>query len=689
MKNNKRKKKTRNKKEKFNYIKYCIIIIIIVLLGVGVYFFLTSKDDETNLTVLEKQWIVRNKKTLIDIDVPNNLSILADNGKGVVFDYLKKIEKDTELGFNKKSYNYMDDDVKTNELSILVLSNEDKIDKNDLLLAEDDYVLISKTEGFINNLNQVYNKKIGILKDTDSFISDSVGNSFSYTSYDDLNDLISSLEKGKINYAIVPRYYSLEDIVKNNLYINYSFKNLTNKIVLHLNSNKKLSSIMSKYLELFKSKNDLNSYENEYMDFYIKNTDITEVDTSSLSSKVYTYGYVKNNTYNMLNGNKLYGYAGEYMNMFSKMANIEFEYKEYQSSDKLKDAIKSGEVDVAFIDFDYSNEQGLYTVNSFDSSMLAISGTNYPITLKEGLENRNVYVLENSYLNQYLKDNYNIKINTASSITEKALSKGIFVLDEGDYYYNQKNKDLGNYYVLLKDTYQGNYKYFVKNSEQNMYDFIDFMLNYTSSDRVKINSINNLVLSSNNQGGFANTYLTIVLIIIIPIILCFIIFAYTKARKHSKLLHKEDVLKYNDMMTSLKNRNYLRAHIDEWDEMKITPRTIIIADLNNLKYINDNYGQEEGNILIKKAAAILINTQLEKSEIIRTDGNEFLIYLIGYNKTQVNTYIGKLSREFEKLPHGFGAAIGYSMIEDEIKTIDDAINEASIEMRMDKEQNYK
>ena len=143
------------------------------------------------------------------------------------------------------------------------------------------------------------------------------------------------------------------------------------------------------------------------------------------------------------------------------------------------------------------------------------------------------------------------------------------------------------------------------------------------------------------------------------------------------------------MLTSLKNRNYLMANIDEWDEMKVIPRTVIIADLNNLKYINDNYGQEEGNMLIKKAAAILINTQLEKSEIIRTDGNEFLIYLIGYNKTQVNTYINKLSREFEKLPHGFGAAIGYSMIEDEIKTIDDAINEASIEMRMDKEQNYK
>ena len=172
-------------------------------------------------------------------------------------------------------------------------------------------------------------------------------------------------------------------------------------------------------------------------------------------------------------------------------------------------------------------------------------------------------------------------------------------------------------------------------------------------------------------------------------IILFILLAVSKARKNVKLLHKEDRLKYHDMLTSLKNRNYLRAHVDEWDEAKITPRTVIIADLNKLKYVNDNYGSAEGNILIKKAAAILINTQLEKSEIIRTDGNEFLIYLIGYNEKQVNTYINKLSREFEKLPHGFGAAIGYSMILDEIKTIDDAINEASSAMREDKEQNYR
>ena len=63
--------------------------------------------------------------------------------------------------------------------------------------------------------------------------------------------------------------------------------------------------------------------------------------------------------------------------------------------------------------------------------------------------------------------------------------------------------------------------------------------------------------------------------------------------------------------------------------------------------------------------------------------------MLGYSKTQINAYLSKLSKEFEKLPYGFGAAIGYSMINDEITTIDDAINEATIEMRMDKEKNYR
>ena len=42
----------------------------------------------------------------------------------------------------------------------------------------------------------------------------------------------------------------------------------------------------------------------------------------------------------------------------------------------------------------------------------------------------------------------------------------------------------------------------------------------------------------------------------------------------------------------------------------------------------------------------------------------------------------------KNLPYGFGACIGYSMIKDDIKTIDDAISEATLEMKTKKED-YK
>ena len=45
-----------------------------------------------------------------------------------------------------------------------------------------------------------------------------------------------------------------------------------------------------------------------------------------------------------------------------------------------------------------------------------------------------------------------------------------------------------------------------------------------------------------------------------------------------------------------------------------------------------------------------------------------------------------MHKELKTIVHGFGAAAGYSMIVDETKTLDDAINEATIDMRNNKEQ---
>ena len=79
---------------------------------------------------------------------------------------------------------------------------------------------------------------------------------------------------------------------------------------------------------------------------------------------------------------------------------------------------------------------------------------------------------------------------------------------------------------------------------------------------------------------------------------------------------------------------------------------------------------------------------MPNTDIIRTDGNEFLIYMVDYEEKKAVSYIRKLNKEFKNLSHGYGAAIGYSIINDAIKTIDDAVNEATLDMKTNKEVMY-
>ena len=63
--------------------------------------------------------------------------------------------------------------------------------------------------------------------------------------------------------------------------------------------------------------------------------------------------------------------------------------------------------------------------------------------------------------------------------------------------------------------------------------------------------------------------------------------------------------------------------------------------------------------------------------------------MVGYEKNKVVAFMRKLYKELNELPYGFGATLGYSMLEDDIKTIDDAINEAVLEIRASKEMKNK
>ena len=130
----------------------------------------------------------------------------------------------------------------------------------------------------------------------------------------------------------------------------------------------------------------------------------------------------------------------------------------------------------------------------------------------------------------------------------------------------------------------------------------------------------------------------------------------------------------------------MNENIDGWNKNKIYPQATVIVDLNKIQEINDTKGYDEGDKQIKAASNILIRTQLDNSDIMRTDGNEFLIYVVGYDRRAIESYIRKLIKEFKSLPFDYGAIITYSMIENDLITIEDAINDAVDKMKEKKQE---
>ena len=682
-------KKTKKKSPK-KIVRLLVVLFVLLIVGLGIYYFLTSEDEENSLTILEKQWIENNKETLIDIEVPNNLGIISNNGKGVIFNLLDYLERTTSLKFNKISYDYPNYEEKNeNILSIATLKNNATIKENDMLILEDSYVVIGKTSSSYNDEKFLNNTIVGVLSNDNDVVSSYFKESrVTIKTGANYDALISMLKQGSINYIIVPRYANFDSIVKtSDTYINYYLNNLSNKIVLRMGNNEKLNTIVSKLLEIWLNDRYRKDLESSLMTYYEESGNITSLEKSTLTSKVYKYGYVKDLAYNFVRNKDLYGISGEYINTLINMTNMDIEFVEYKDKQALKDAISNNKVDIAFVNFNYENDAYKKTSSPFIERFVAISKNYKNIDNKNGLINNKLYLKSDDLLYEYIKNNINASIKEIKSYTSNIDSDGIMILDENDYLYLKEN-ELKNYKYLFSDSFDGNYHFVINNKEEVLYNLFNFILNNTDNKEYKNIGLSNVIVTTTDDSNLRGLYIIILAIILVPIIISLFSIVVLKGTRKLKITRKEEFLKYNDMLTNLKNRNYLNANIEKWDDTKVYPRTIIMIDLNNLKYVNDNYGHEEGNNLIKKAGAILINTQLEKSEIIRTDGNEFLIYLIGYSKSQISTYISKLSKEFEKLPYNFGAAIGYSMIEDEIKTIDDAINEATIEMRKDKE-NYK
>ncbi len=86
-------------------------------------------------------------------------------------------------------------------------------------------------------------------------------------------------------------------------------------------------------------------------------------------------------------------------------------------------------------------------------------------------------------------------------------------------------------------------------------------------------------------------------------------------------------LSYHDQLTGLYNRHFLEEEMNRLDTERQLPISIIMADLNGLKLVNDTIGHLSGDDMLKRAAAILKSVCREDDLLARFGGDEFVLYL--------------------------------------------------------------
>ncbi len=151
---------------------------------------------------------------------------------------------------------------------------------------------------------------------------------------------------------------------------------------------------------------------------------------------------------------------------------------------------------------------------------------------------------------------------------------------------------------------------------------------------------------------------------------------------------------YEDVLTNLYTRRKCEEIFTQLDK-RTYEYALIQFDLNNLKNVNDEFGHEEGDELIKRFASDLRKTFTEGETIGRMGGDEFIVivsdvyeYDIEAKLKALEDNISEDNKEYEKVP--VSVSVGYCLSREFEKPVAaDVYKEADKRMYKQKEAYYK
>ena len=142
-------------------------------------------------------------------------------------------------------------------------------------------------------------------------------------------------------------------------------------------------------------------------------------------------------------------------------------------------------------------------------------------------------------------------------------------------------------------------------------------------------------------------------------------------------------LSYKDQLTGLYNRNYMEMKKKSYALNDTFPISLIMADCNYLKKINDSLGHEYGDMLLKRMAVLIKEKLPEDCTAIRIGGDEFLLICPNFSAMQAEELIAKLQQACKHKSDSImnlDAAFGYYTCVDKTVSFEDALSRADQNM---------
>lgn len=153
----------------------------------------------------------------------------------------------------------------------------------------------------------------------------------------------------------------------------------------------------------------------------------------------------------------------------------------------------------------------------------------------------------------------------------------------------------------------------------------------------------------------------------------------SRIKQHNRLAY----LSMHDNLTGVYNRTYFEEELKRLRNSREYPISIIYADVNGLKIVNDAFGHEKGDQLLKDAARVMRESLRGHEVLSRVGGDEFAAVLVNTDEengrkvvARIRDSIDSYNKTNQDIPLSISiglatAATGETSTEELFKTADD------------------